>query len=195
MWIDKKNTLRFEVEIKAGNCQWLSSTGQSRAQPVPSLAHTDSPLGVKEKVIKKGVQTHWGKKGLWDTLQSFCEFPEKICKMKSPSGIFIEGLPYIRCSQGLRTMVWCGTCHSWYIWNHLGIFVRDSWPHTQKFQVYKFEMGSWGLNFNTMWFDSDELKKQRPSPLRTAKEISEWLESFRSYCFQTVEEFSVQRLY
>ena len=85
--LDKKNTLCFEVEIKAGNCQWLSSTGQSRAQPVPSLAHTDF-LGVKEKVVKKGVQTHWGKKGLWTGFRASVNSLRKYAKC-SPPGTFL----------------------------------------------------------------------------------------------------------
>lgn len=36
------------------------SLQQNRAQPVPSITHTVFP-DVKEKVIKEGVQTHWGK--------------------------------------------------------------------------------------------------------------------------------------
>lgn len=57
-WI-RRNILHLAVEIKGGNCQWLSSAEQNRAQLVLSFLHTDFP-GVKEKVIKEGVQTHGG---------------------------------------------------------------------------------------------------------------------------------------
>ena len=97
--LDKKNTLYFEVEIKVGSCQWLSSTEQSRAQPVPSLTHTDF-LGVKEKVIKQGVQTHWGRRVRGQASELLWILWEDMQNVVPLVSSWAEGLSYVSDAHG-----------------------------------------------------------------------------------------------
>lgn len=55
-WVNwmRRNTLHFEVEIKDGNCQWLSSTEQNKVQWVFSFPYPDFPRNFTEKTIKEG---------------------------------------------------------------------------------------------------------------------------------------------
>lgn len=149
-WIGR-NTLHFEGEAKDRNCQQLSTAEQSivGAQIVfPTLTSMEaSERRLLQKEFWSSGSDVLGKVSVDGFRASVNSFNVKNVALL---GWGFASIYYIL--TGLGTIAWCCTPQTSGTSESIGMFFKNSWPHSQKLQVSKFVVGPWNLNFNTKWF-------------------------------------------